>query len=157
VCYVSLPSSYRSRRGHIHLPRVLPLVGCRSKTPTEVDNTDNSSDEHGRTSRCASGRRRHSTSLLRQPEFGKVALLRRWPLRARWPATHLLPTSALRLTPPKTRAAAAPTRLAYHGGQVGKGEADLDGATFRGSASSMEASKGFRCSSWDGATSFALV
>jgi hypothetical protein len=31
---VSLPSSYRSRRGHIHLPRVLPLVGCRSKTPT---------------------------------------------------------------------------------------------------------------------------
>jgi hypothetical protein len=34
VCHVSLPSSYRSRRGHIHLPRVLPLVGCRSKTPT---------------------------------------------------------------------------------------------------------------------------
>jgi hypothetical protein len=32
---MSLPSSYRSRRGHIHLPRVLPLVGCRSKTPTE--------------------------------------------------------------------------------------------------------------------------
>jgi hypothetical protein len=32
---VSLPSSYRSRRGHIHLLRVLPLVGCRSKTPTE--------------------------------------------------------------------------------------------------------------------------
>jgi hypothetical protein len=31
---MSLPSSYRSRRGHIHLPRVLPLVGCRSKTPT---------------------------------------------------------------------------------------------------------------------------
>jgi hypothetical protein len=31
---VSLPSSYRSRRGHIHLLRVLPLVGCRSKTPT---------------------------------------------------------------------------------------------------------------------------
>jgi hypothetical protein len=27
-------SSYRSRRGHIHLLRVLPLVGCRSKTPT---------------------------------------------------------------------------------------------------------------------------
>jgi hypothetical protein len=26
--------SYRSRRGNIHLPRVLPLVGCRSKTPT---------------------------------------------------------------------------------------------------------------------------
>jgi hypothetical protein len=34
VCHVSLPSSYRSRWGHIHLPRVLPLVGCRSKTPT---------------------------------------------------------------------------------------------------------------------------
>jgi hypothetical protein len=33
VCHVSLPSSYRSRRGHIHLPRVFPLVGCRSKTP----------------------------------------------------------------------------------------------------------------------------
>jgi hypothetical protein len=31
---VSLPSSYRSRRGHIHLLRVLPLVGCRSKSPT---------------------------------------------------------------------------------------------------------------------------
>jgi hypothetical protein len=27
--------SYRSRRGHIHLPRVLPLVGCQSKTPTK--------------------------------------------------------------------------------------------------------------------------
>jgi hypothetical protein len=37
VCHVSLPSSYRSRRGHIHLLRVLPLVGCRSKTPTVVD------------------------------------------------------------------------------------------------------------------------
>jgi hypothetical protein len=36
VCHVSLPSSYRSRRGHIHLLRVLPLVGCRSKTPTSV-------------------------------------------------------------------------------------------------------------------------
>jgi hypothetical protein len=34
VCHVSRPSSYRSRRGHIHLLRVLPLVGCRSKTPT---------------------------------------------------------------------------------------------------------------------------
>jgi hypothetical protein len=34
---VSLPSSYRSRRGHIHLPRVLPLVGCRSKTPTGTE------------------------------------------------------------------------------------------------------------------------
>jgi hypothetical protein len=34
VCHMSLPSSYRSRRGHIHLLRVLPLVGCRSKTPT---------------------------------------------------------------------------------------------------------------------------
>jgi hypothetical protein len=34
VCHASLPSSYRSRRGHIHLPWVLPLVGCRSKTPT---------------------------------------------------------------------------------------------------------------------------
>jgi hypothetical protein len=34
VCHVSLPSSYRSRRCHIHLLRVLPLVGCRSKTPT---------------------------------------------------------------------------------------------------------------------------
>jgi hypothetical protein len=31
---MSLPSSYRSRRGHIHLLRVLPLVGCLSKTPT---------------------------------------------------------------------------------------------------------------------------
>jgi hypothetical protein len=31
---VSLSSS-RSRWGHIHLPRVLPLVGCRVKTPTE--------------------------------------------------------------------------------------------------------------------------
>jgi hypothetical protein len=35
VCHVSLPSTYRSRRGHIHLLRVLPLVGCRSKTPTK--------------------------------------------------------------------------------------------------------------------------
>jgi hypothetical protein len=34
VCHVSLPSSYRSRRGHIHLLRVLPLVGCWSKTLT---------------------------------------------------------------------------------------------------------------------------
>jgi hypothetical protein len=34
LCHVSLPSSYRSRQGHIHLLRVLPLVGCRSKTPT---------------------------------------------------------------------------------------------------------------------------
>jgi hypothetical protein len=34
VCHVSLPSSYRSRRGHIHLLRVLLVVGCRSKTPT---------------------------------------------------------------------------------------------------------------------------
>jgi hypothetical protein len=34
VCHVPLPLSYRSRRGNIHLPRVLPLVGCRSKTPT---------------------------------------------------------------------------------------------------------------------------
>jgi hypothetical protein len=34
VCHVSLPSSYRSRRGHIHLLQALPLVGCRSKTPT---------------------------------------------------------------------------------------------------------------------------
>jgi hypothetical protein len=33
---VSLPSSYRSRRGHIHLLRVLPLVGCQSKTPTKT-------------------------------------------------------------------------------------------------------------------------
>jgi hypothetical protein len=31
---MSLPSSYRSQQGHIHLPRVLPLVGCQSKTPT---------------------------------------------------------------------------------------------------------------------------
>jgi hypothetical protein len=31
---MSLPSSYRSRQGHIHLPRVLPMVGCRSETPT---------------------------------------------------------------------------------------------------------------------------
>jgi hypothetical protein len=37
VCHVSLPSSYRSRQGHIHLSRVLPLVGCRSKTPTGPD------------------------------------------------------------------------------------------------------------------------
>jgi hypothetical protein len=36
VCHVSLPSSYRSRRGHIHLLRVLPLVGCRSKTPKAI-------------------------------------------------------------------------------------------------------------------------
>jgi hypothetical protein len=36
---MSLPSSYRSRRGHIHLPRVLPLVGCRSKTPTAAEAT----------------------------------------------------------------------------------------------------------------------
>jgi hypothetical protein len=33
---VSLPSSYQSRRGHIHLLRVLPVVGCRSKTPTAM-------------------------------------------------------------------------------------------------------------------------
>jgi hypothetical protein len=39
VCHVSLPSSYRSRRGHIHLLRVLPLVGCRSKTPTSFLST----------------------------------------------------------------------------------------------------------------------
>jgi hypothetical protein len=37
VCHVSLPSSYRSRRGHIHLLQVLPLVGCRSKTPTGAE------------------------------------------------------------------------------------------------------------------------
>jgi hypothetical protein len=37
---VSLPSSYRSRRGHVHLPRVLPLVGCRSKTPTSAGTDD---------------------------------------------------------------------------------------------------------------------
>jgi hypothetical protein len=37
---VSLPSSYRSRRGHIHLLRVLPLVGCRSKTPIAKDLDD---------------------------------------------------------------------------------------------------------------------
>jgi hypothetical protein len=36
---MSLPSSYRSRRGHIRLPRVLPLVGWRSKTPTIWDKT----------------------------------------------------------------------------------------------------------------------
>jgi hypothetical protein len=40
---VSLPSSYRSRRGHIHLPRVLPLVGCRSKTLTH---TPHNGDAH---------------------------------------------------------------------------------------------------------------
>jgi hypothetical protein len=34
---MSLLSSYRSRRGHIHLPRVLPLVGYRSKAPTLTD------------------------------------------------------------------------------------------------------------------------
>jgi hypothetical protein len=34
VCHVSLPLSYRSRQGDIHLSRVLPLEGCRSKTPT---------------------------------------------------------------------------------------------------------------------------
>jgi hypothetical protein len=39
VCYMSLPSSHRSRRGHIHLPRVLPLVGCRFKTPTRVSSS----------------------------------------------------------------------------------------------------------------------
>jgi hypothetical protein len=37
VWHVSLPSSYRSQRGHIHLPRVLPLVGCRSKTPINTN------------------------------------------------------------------------------------------------------------------------
>jgi hypothetical protein len=31
---MSLPLSYRSRRGHIHLPRVPPEVGCWYKTPT---------------------------------------------------------------------------------------------------------------------------
>jgi hypothetical protein len=36
MCHVSLPLSYRSRQDHIHLLRVLPLVGCRSKTPTAV-------------------------------------------------------------------------------------------------------------------------
>jgi hypothetical protein len=36
VCHVSPPSSYQSRRGHIHLPRVLPLVGCQSKTLTRT-------------------------------------------------------------------------------------------------------------------------
>jgi hypothetical protein len=34
VCHLSLPSSCRSQRGHIHLLWVLPLVGCWSKTPT---------------------------------------------------------------------------------------------------------------------------
>jgi hypothetical protein len=37
VCHVSLPSSYQSRLGHIHLLRVLPLVGRRSKTPIEPE------------------------------------------------------------------------------------------------------------------------
>jgi hypothetical protein len=40
---VSLPSSYRSRRGHIHLLRVLHLVGCRSKTLTGSSSTTSSS------------------------------------------------------------------------------------------------------------------
>jgi hypothetical protein len=43
---MSLPSSYRSRRGHIHLPRVLPLVGCRSKTPTEIPKHESLEREH---------------------------------------------------------------------------------------------------------------
>jgi hypothetical protein len=37
--YVSCtpPSSFRSRKDHIHLPRVTPLVGCRSKTHSSTD------------------------------------------------------------------------------------------------------------------------
>jgi hypothetical protein len=41
---VSRPSSYRSRRGHIHLLRVLPLVGCRSKTPTSTSHSSAKKD-----------------------------------------------------------------------------------------------------------------
>jgi hypothetical protein len=44
---VSLPSSYRSRRGHIHLLRVLPLVGCRSKTPTTTNEVMENIDFEG--------------------------------------------------------------------------------------------------------------
>jgi hypothetical protein len=46
------PSSYQSRRGHIHLPWVLPLVGCRSKTPTHyLEVSLESRDEHRRSRR----------------------------------------------------------------------------------------------------------
>jgi hypothetical protein len=47
---MSLPSSYRSRRGHIHLLRVLPLVGCRSKTPTATPRDDSTTRRVGASS-----------------------------------------------------------------------------------------------------------
>jgi hypothetical protein len=67
------------------------------------------------------------------PDPSKDALLRRWPLCMRWPAAHLLPMSALRLTPSKSRAPdrPCPPRLpATVRDKVGKGEEEPDGATF---------------------------
>jgi hypothetical protein len=57
---MSLPSSYRSRRGHIHLPRVLPLVGCRFKTPTTTTSTAEAArrQRQGQAQACIKARRR---------------------------------------------------------------------------------------------------
>jgi hypothetical protein len=61
---MSLHSSYQSRRGHIHLSRVLPLVGCQSKTPTEAMSPMPPSTTSPRRSQsygapCTPTRRRH--------------------------------------------------------------------------------------------------
>jgi hypothetical protein len=56
---VSLPSSYRSRRGHIHLPRVLPLVGCRSKTPTAATSPERAPPRPPPPGAAEGARRRH--------------------------------------------------------------------------------------------------
>jgi hypothetical protein len=52
VCHVSLPSSYQSQRGHIHLPQVLPLVGCWSKTPTARESSGRQGRYIDKTGNC---------------------------------------------------------------------------------------------------------
>jgi hypothetical protein len=80
---VSLPSSYRSRRGHIHLLRVLPLVGCRSKTPTIMHKTERSMGTLYSATRCYLGYSQHTLihcsvwshdSMLRATTAGSIRL-----------------------------------------------------------------------------------
>jgi hypothetical protein len=77
VCHVSLPTSYRSRRGHIHLPWVLPLVGCRSKTPTQItwDSLENCPQIHHKHSISGSPKplgvlRRNFGEMMNTPRRG---------------------------------------------------------------------------------------
>jgi hypothetical protein len=72
VCHVSLPSSYRSRRGHIHLLRVLPLVGCWSKTPTMSKRADGWRLASGGT-RCGSGRTERRCGKAFSPHDDELA------------------------------------------------------------------------------------